>query len=310
MLIFRGKPWLFGSGGNKDTQSIFVEEVVKKICELFGLKSYMLYLRPVFNKGIVMKFKAFSIILIFFLFGIVSSSLASRNEKTPIQYRLRQILLEPTPSPELENKVLKKVYECLKKVKAGQDFATLARKYSQEPGVQKSGGDLGFFTFNQMVRPFSEAVFTMKPGEIRGPVKTQFGFHIIKLLEIRGQRRHAEHILFALIPDHDDSMAVLDTLTKIHDQIEDGKSFDDLLEKYNTYDEIRESGGYMVWQKPEEMLPEYFEAVRGLKVGDVSNPFVSILGFHIVMVDSINYDASHILQGFPADIEKKMKEKK
>jgi peptidyl-prolyl cis-trans isomerase SurA len=260
-----------------------------------------------------MKCALFVITLAFIGIGIVSSSYASRdskNEKVPVQYRLRQILLEPSPSPEVENNVLKKVYECLKKAKAGVDFTSLARKYSQEPGAQKSGGDLGFFSFNQMVKPFSEAVFSMKPSEIRGPVKTQFGFHIIKLLKIRGQRRHAQHILFALIPDHDDSMAVLDTLTKIHDQIVDGTNFDEILEKYNTYDELRETGGYMVWQKPEEMLPEYFQAVRVLKVGDVSNPFVSILGFHVVVVDSINYDAGHILHGFPAAIEKKMNESK
>ncbi|MDP2984676.1 MAG: peptidylprolyl isomerase [Candidatus Latescibacter sp.] len=259
-----------------------------------------------------MRFNTFIITLTFLGISMAPSSFAfrdSKNDRVPVQYRLRQILLEPTPSPELENKVLKRVYECLKKTKSGEDFSSLARKYSQEPGVQKSGGDLGFFSFKQMVKPFSEAVFSMKPGEIRGPVKTQFGFHIIKLLEIRSQKRHAQHILFAIIPDHDDSLAVLDALTKIHDQIVDGTGFDEILEKYNTYDELRETSGYMVWQKPEEMLPEYFQAVRGLKVGDVSNPFVSILGFHVVVVDSINYDASHILQGFPAAIEKKLKEK-
>jgi len=66
----------------------------------------------------------------------------------------------------------------------GEDFAGLARKYSEGPTAAK-GGDLGFFRKGQMVKPFDEAVFSMKSGEIRGPVRTQFGFHIIKLEQIR-----------------------------------------------------------------------------------------------------------------------------
>jgi peptidyl-prolyl cis-trans isomerase SurA len=258
-----------------------------------------------------MKVTRFLLLLVLFVIIATPSSNAlfdSKSKKIPVQYRLRQILMEPVASPESEKKVLKRAYECLRKAKRGEDFSSLARKYSQEPGAEKSGGDLGFFSFDQMVKPFSDAVFSMKPGEIRGPVKTQFGFHIIKLLEIRGQKRHAQHILFALTPDHDDSTAVMETLTKIHDLIKDGSSFDEILDRYNTFDELRETEGYMVWQKPEEMLPEFEQAIRGLKVGEVSDPFISILGFHVVLVDSINYDPKHILQGFPASIEKRMKQ--
>ncbi|MFA6472167.1 MAG: peptidylprolyl isomerase [Candidatus Latescibacterota bacterium] len=258
-----------------------------------------------------MKCALFFITVIFTMISIVPSSNAlfdSKNKKVPVQYRLRQILMEPTVSPESENKVLKKVYECLRKARAGEDFTILARKYSQEPGAQRSGGDLGYFSRGQMVKAFSNAVFSMKPGEIRGPVKTEFGFHIIKLLEIHGQKRHAQHILFALTPDHNDSSTVLETLTTIHELIEDGTSFDEIFDRFNTYDDLRATSGYMVWQKPEEMLPEFALAVRDLKAGEISAPFISILGFHLVMVDSINYDYKHILHGFPAAIEKKMKE--
>ena len=68
--------------------------------------------------------------------------------------------------------------------KAGQDFAGLARKYSEGPTAD-NGGDLGFFSRGQMVKPFDDVVFSMKSGEISGPVRTQFGFHIIKLEQIR-----------------------------------------------------------------------------------------------------------------------------
>jgi peptidyl-prolyl cis-trans isomerase D len=69
--------------------------------------------------------------------------------------------------------------------KSGKDFAALAKQYSQDPGSAKNGGDLGLADRNAFVGPFSDALFSMKVGEIRGPVKTQFGYHIIRLDEIQ-----------------------------------------------------------------------------------------------------------------------------
>jgi peptidyl-prolyl cis-trans isomerase SurA len=249
-------------------------------------------------------------------FFVVASLLCSpasvhsdaRSDRTPVQYRLRQILLEPTPSARHDGMVLNKAVEVLNRARAGDDFTSLAKKYSQQPGADRTGGDLGFFTADRMVRPFSEAVFSMKPGEIRGPVKTQFGYHIIKLLEARGPKRHAQHILFTLIPDRTDSAATLNTLKKIREQIERGTSFDEMCSRYNTLEELRHTEGYMVWQKPEEMLEEFRKAVSGLKPGEVSQPFVSILGFHLVQVDSVNYSSETLLQGFPVHIERRLKE--
>jgi peptidyl-prolyl cis-trans isomerase SurA len=233
----------------------------------------------------------------------------SKSDKKPVQYRLRQILIEPVPSPRHEGAVLNRAVECLNKARSGEDFSALARRLSQEPGADRSGGDLGFFTAAQMVKPFSDAVFSMKPGEIRGPVKTQFGYHIIKLLDIRGQKRHAQHILFTLTPDRSDSLAAYKTLQEIRRQLDDGASFDEMCTRYNTLDELRSTEGYMVWQRPEEMLDEFRKEIKGLRPGEVTQPFVSIIGYHLVLVDSINYNPNRILQGFPAEIERKLKSK-
>jgi parvulin-like peptidyl-prolyl isomerase len=69
--------------------------------------------------------------------------------------------------------------QVMKELDAGSDFGKLAMKYSTCPS-KKKGGDLGFFGKGQMVKEFEQAVFSMKVGEIRGPVKTQFGYHVIK----------------------------------------------------------------------------------------------------------------------------------
>jgi peptidyl-prolyl cis-trans isomerase C len=72
-----------------------------------------------------------------------------------------------------------------KRVKGGEDFAKVAGEVSKDPGSGKEGGDLGWFTKDRMVPEFSEAAFKMKPGEVSEPVKSQFGWHVIKLEETR-----------------------------------------------------------------------------------------------------------------------------
>ena len=79
----------------------------------------------------------------------------------------------------------KQAEEVLAQAKAGKDFAALAKQYSQDPGSADKGGDLGWADRNQFVGPFADALFGMSVGELRGPVKTQFGYHIIRLDEVQ-----------------------------------------------------------------------------------------------------------------------------
>ncbi len=93
---------------------------------------------------------------------------------------------------------LSKAQQVLKEVQAQPDkFAELAKKYSQDTGSAGQGGDLGFFGKGAMVKPFEDAAFSMKVGEIRGPVESDFGYHIIKLTEIKEAERKASHILLS-----------------------------------------------------------------------------------------------------------------
>ncbi|MDE2251462.1 MAG: SurA N-terminal domain-containing protein [Gammaproteobacteria bacterium] len=80
---------------------------------------------------------------------------------------------------------LAKAQSVLKELRAGGDFAALAKKYSQDPGSARQGGDLGWALRGAYVQPFADRLFAMKPGEISEPVKTQFGYHIIRLDEIQ-----------------------------------------------------------------------------------------------------------------------------
>lgn len=95
---------------------------------------------------------------------------------TPKQVHARHILFK-----ESKDKAL----EALKQAREGADFAALALKYSDDPGSKTNGGDLGYFQRDSMVKPFADAAFSMKPGEISEPVRSQFGWHIIKVEEIK-----------------------------------------------------------------------------------------------------------------------------
>ena len=93
-----------------------------------------------------------------------------------------------TATPEAKAEAKKKAEQVLAEVKKSPaKFAELAKKYSQDPGSAEKGGDLGTFARGSMVKPFEEAVFSMKPGDISGLVQSDFGYHIIKLTEIVGQ---------------------------------------------------------------------------------------------------------------------------
>jgi peptidyl-prolyl cis-trans isomerase D len=102
----------------------------------------------------------------------------------PEQRRVSHILL-PVTNPNDDASVKAKAEGISKRAQAGEDFSTLAMEFSQDPGSAQQGGDLGWSERKVWVTPFADAAFAMKVDEIRGPVKTQFGYHILKLAGIR-----------------------------------------------------------------------------------------------------------------------------
>ncbi|MFO7984581.1 MAG: peptidylprolyl isomerase [Desulfatiglandaceae bacterium] len=100
----------------------------------------------------------------------------------PQQVKARHILvkLEPEATEAEKEGALKKINEIQKKQEAGEDFAQLAKEYSEDPSADK-GGDLGYFGRQQMVKPFSDAAFDLESGQVSDVVKTRFGYHLIKV---------------------------------------------------------------------------------------------------------------------------------
>ena len=110
--------------------------------------------------------------------------------KQPERVRASHILITVAKGADAAAKTQArtKAAEILKDVKAGKDFAALAKQHSQDPGSAQNGGDLGFFQQGQMVGPFNDVAFALAPGAISDLVETDFGFHIIKVAEKQAPR--------------------------------------------------------------------------------------------------------------------------
>ncbi|MFC1877106.1 peptidylprolyl isomerase [Thermodesulfobacteriota bacterium] len=104
--------------------------------------------------------------------------------KKPEEVRASHILIQVAPDAGDEEKLAarKKIEDIKKKIEAGEDFANLARRYSEGPS-NVNGGDLGYFDRKKMVKPFSDAAFDLKPGQVSNIVETRFGFHLIKVYD-------------------------------------------------------------------------------------------------------------------------------
>lgn len=119
---------------------------------------------------------------------VTDAEIAERYENNPDNYRqpetvsARHILIkvDPKATPEVVAQKKQEIEKILKKARAGEDFAKLARKYSEDPSKSK-GGELGTFERGDMVKPFSDKAFSMKVGQISEPVRTRYGWHIIKV---------------------------------------------------------------------------------------------------------------------------------
>jgi peptidyl-prolyl cis-trans isomerase SurA len=206
----------------------------------------------------------------------------------PETVELGHILRNIKPSESALSKAKQKADSLYQLLRDGEDFSLLAQKYSQDPGSRANGGDLGFTEKGQFVPPFEEAAYKLKVNEISKPVLSDFGYHIIQLLAKNGDRIHTRHILIMVKPTDDDLKRTFEFLEEIRRKIlSDSISFSDAALKYSEDPNVKSDKGILgVFEKNNISVPEFKEVVMLLKPGEISHPFRTRFGAHILKLFS------------------------
>ncbi|MDI6779835.1 MAG: peptidylprolyl isomerase [Bacteroidota bacterium] len=188
------------------------------------------------------------------------------------EVELYHILKIPAKSLDVITAAKAKAQKVLDSLRMGGDFADFARRYSQDPGSSKVGGDLGSTRRGQFVKEFEEAAFALDEGKLSDLVESPFGIHIIQLTERRGEMINTRHILFKVETDTISDLATIQLLKSIADSIRSGGRFSDFAKRYSDDTETASIGGYL-GRLPIEQLDKDFSAiVIELREGEISEP--------------------------------------
>ena len=152
----------------------------------------------------------------------------------PTQYEVSEIVITPAVNEAERERVRDELNELRERILKGEKFSMLAKLYSQDPGSASKGGELGFFGRGTMVSEFEAAAFALKPGEVSPVVETQYGYHIIQLIERRGNNINVRHILLQPKISSTDLLQARVTLDSLAQEIRQGNiSFEDAARKYS-----------------------------------------------------------------------------
>ena len=209
----------------------------------------------------------------------------------PEKVKLYHLFKNPKQSSAVKEKYRKFAQALIDSIKQGADFATLAKKYSEDPGSAIAGGDLGFVKRGVFYPEFEAAAFALDVKQLSGVVESPAGFHIIQLMERRGESIRCRHILVKIKNEDEADLAAIEFLNSVRDSILKGKgSFTDFAKKYSDDAETASFGGIMGTFYLEQMDKPLLEIVGKLKDGEISYPkrvdlAQGAYGYHIVWLE-------------------------
>jgi len=199
----------------------------------------------------------------------------------PTQVEVAQIVIKPEITNEQKDKIRAKLNSFRDRVYKGEDFKMLATLYSDDPGSVTRGGELGFVNRGDLVPEFERAAFRLKEGEISKVVESQFGYHIVQLIERRGEQINVRHILIKTKVNATALHAAKLKMDSIAKEISEGTiTFDQAVSKYSD-DKNKSNGGLLLNPNTmstshtlDDMAPALRLVVDKLAEGEVSFPAV------------------------------------
>ncbi len=198
------------------------------------------------------------------------------------------IAVPSNTDPESTAVILKKAANLRDRLEQGENFKELAIAFSADQTALE-GGDLGWRNLAQLPSVFIAAVKDLEVGAISSPVRSDAGYHLLKLYERRGgeqqliEQHFARHIL--LSPNQiRDTDSTVDSLEALRKRIQDGEEFSQLAKEYSEDAGSALNGGELGWSTPGLFVPEFEQTMAAIALNEVSRPFASQFGWHILQV--------------------------
>ncbi len=221
---------------------------------------------------------------------IVEPALKKMYERSKEEIRISHILIRTDNKPERAAEAL--ALSLIKRLKKGESFDSLCKKYSEHTFTKNDGGDLYYITAGQILVPIEDAMYATKVGEVYPkPVKTSYGFHIIKVTD-RKPRKYkikASHILIKIkkVNGKLDTAAAKAKADSIYQKLMAGADFAEMAKKYSDDKGSAVKGGNLGYFERRMMIKPFDEVAFNLKKGEISKPVETKFGFHIIKVTDI-----------------------
>lgn len=254
----------------KEAESLGLDTVSAFLKELNGYKKQLA--QPYFSEEEIIK-------------EFTRISYERMKEEVNASHILIMVDEEASPADTLE--AWNKISEIRKKAVKGEDFAELARTHSSDPSAKKNDGNLGYFTSQQMVYQFEDAAYNTAVGEVSQPVRTRFGYHILKVHDKRPSRGEVKvaHLMVRATEGmpSEDSLAAKDKIDELYKKVQAGEDWETLVKQFSDDVNTRDKGGELQWFGTGRMIPSFQEAAFAIKEpGQYSKPVQTPYGWHII----------------------------
>ncbi|MFB0516586.1 MAG: peptidylprolyl isomerase [Candidatus Neomarinimicrobiota bacterium] len=221
------------------------------------------------------------------------------------KYELSQIILPILSGEEAKEQAYKTILNLKDSLNHGASFSDLARRFSDDEVSKNQGGNLGLVRRGELVPRFEEAAFSLEEGQISDIVETVFGYHIIQLLEKQGERINVSHLLVKVEPTSADRDKALERIRNYYYLLADQPTlFDSLVKEISNNDNPHSDLGYIGWLEYSKLPNEsYKNAIYGTVAGDITPPFQTKDGFHILNVINVKEGGIPTLEEYYPQIE-------